>query len=373
MKTKLISMLLIAVMLISSVCTVFASDVISVFVDGKQVEFDVHPVSENGRTLVPMRYIFEALGADVQWHQEENKAIATKGSITIEITLNDNIMIRSGKEITLDVPAKAINGRTLVPARAIAEALDAKVVWDPDEYSVIITSPEKLEASTSNPEEAEARKVAKAYIEAVATLDIQKAAKLSVNGDELSADITEGNFTDYIIDTVIEEIQNAEGSTSVLTGTDETMSEYLRVLLEGGFDAFIKNITYDIDSVQEENGEYIYTVNITMPDSVYVESAIANSFDEEKINAISQEIVAELAASGKITPTLTEEELMALMMVPMAEKMVPVMADAISACKTSTTTETVTVVNKDGKWLVAEGEFGVDDIDFSSILGSINQ
>ncbi len=114
---------------------------ITVVVDGEELEFDVPPRAENGRILVPMRYIFEALGAEVNWIQDENRAIAAKDDITVDITLGNDTMYRNDAPIKLDVPAKAVDGRTLVPARAVSEALDAKVEWDQDTYTVTITSP----------------------------------------------------------------------------------------------------------------------------------------------------------------------------------------------------------------------------------------
>ena len=75
---------------------IFAStDVITVFVDGEQINFDVDPVTENDRTLVPMRAIFEALGATVTWDETTQTAIAVKDVNTIKITIDSNIMYKN--------------------------------------------------------------------------------------------------------------------------------------------------------------------------------------------------------------------------------------------------------------------------------------
>ena len=102
--------------------TKFASNPITVMVDGKFVEFDVPPTIIDGRTLVPVRGIFEALGATVEWDQATKTASSTLGKDSVSLTLGSNIMKKNNEEITLDVPATIIDGRTLVPARAIAEA-----------------------------------------------------------------------------------------------------------------------------------------------------------------------------------------------------------------------------------------------------------
>ena len=135
-----IIMILVCMLCCATVASAAEEKVISVYVDGNKIEFDVPPTSENGRTLVPLRYIFEALGATVEWIQEESRAIAQKDGIIIDLTLGSDVMYRNDAPITLDVAAKAVDGRILVPARAVSEALDADVVWDADTYSVIITS-----------------------------------------------------------------------------------------------------------------------------------------------------------------------------------------------------------------------------------------
>ena len=103
---------------------------ITVFVDGKQIEFDVEPIMESDRVLVPMRFIFEALGAEVSWDDPTGTATAIKDETTINVTIDSNIMLKNGEEITLDVPARLIGERTLVPVRAVSEGLEASVEWD---------------------------------------------------------------------------------------------------------------------------------------------------------------------------------------------------------------------------------------------------
>lgn len=113
---------------------------ISVVVDGKAIAFDQPPIVENNRTLVPMRAIFEAIGAEIFWNESTQTVTATKGSTTIVIQIGNNIMTKNGGEIALDIPAKLINSRTLVPVRAISEAFGATVKWDEENNTVLITS-----------------------------------------------------------------------------------------------------------------------------------------------------------------------------------------------------------------------------------------
>ena len=112
---------------------------IKVLVNGAAVTFDQPPIIENGRTLVPLRAIFEALGATVEWEQSTQTVTAVKDDITIILKIGDVFLTKNGERITLDVPAKIVGGRTLVPARAVAESFGAEVGWDQATRTVTIT------------------------------------------------------------------------------------------------------------------------------------------------------------------------------------------------------------------------------------------
>ena len=135
--------------------TAFADGDITVSVNGTNVVFDQAPVIENDRTLVPMRAIFEALGATVEWDGEtrtvtSTKAITAEHNKTVKLTIDsaDMVIVDSVGEaaeeatVTLDVPAKIINDRTMVPVRAISEAMACVVEWDGEARAVIITTDE---------------------------------------------------------------------------------------------------------------------------------------------------------------------------------------------------------------------------------------
>jgi len=111
---------------------------IDVKINGASIEFDQPPIIEEGRTLVPMRAIFEALGAEVVWDGDTQTAIGTKDDIEIRITIDNNIMYKNGTEIVLDTPSRLVGDRTLVPVRAIAESFGAVVDWDEDSRTVQI-------------------------------------------------------------------------------------------------------------------------------------------------------------------------------------------------------------------------------------------
>lgn len=113
---------------------------IKVVLNGQNLVFDQPPVLLNDRTLVPLRVIFEALGAQVEWEEATQTVTAVKGSDTIVLQINSTQMKAGDKTVTLDVPAQLINDRTLVPVRAVSEAFGCSVDWDDASQTVIITA-----------------------------------------------------------------------------------------------------------------------------------------------------------------------------------------------------------------------------------------
>ena len=106
--------------------------------DNKYIYSDVEPFTINGRTLVPLRAIFEALDANVTWDELTATATGEKNGTVIKITENSTIAYVNDKEVILDSPAIIKNGRFLVPVRFVAESFGIKVNWDDFSKTVII-------------------------------------------------------------------------------------------------------------------------------------------------------------------------------------------------------------------------------------------
>ncbi|KAF1084161.1 N-acetylmuramoyl-L-alanine amidase AmiC precursor [Sporotomaculum syntrophicum] len=102
---------------------------VEVYVTGKIVQFDVPPVVDtaSNRTLVPFRHIFEALGAEVWFDSRANAAFGKKGDLTIELPVNQKVAYKNNEHIQLDVATQVVNGRTMVPLRFISESLGCQV------------------------------------------------------------------------------------------------------------------------------------------------------------------------------------------------------------------------------------------------------
>lgn len=140
---KKILLVIVSLFMFSS--SVFAMDNIGVKLNGELLEFDQKPVIENERTLVPLRAIFEKLGAEVGWIDETQTVTANDGTTNINLRIGDKIAYVNGKAYELDVPAKIIGERTMVPVRFVSEALGAIVDWDPVTWTVLIDREKKTE------------------------------------------------------------------------------------------------------------------------------------------------------------------------------------------------------------------------------------
>ncbi len=118
------------------------SDGINIKVNNIHIYCDVEPTIINSRTMVPLRAIFEALNSKVTWDEATKTAtgISSDGLTTVQITNGSNIGIVNGKEVYLDSPAVILNGRFLVPARFVSESLGALVSWDDYSKTVGIVS-----------------------------------------------------------------------------------------------------------------------------------------------------------------------------------------------------------------------------------------
>lgn len=131
MKKISIFLVIILLMNIAGPLKVLADEQpIKVSINGKLVEFDVPPTIINGRTLVPVRAIFETFFMNVEWDGGTKTIEAYNRNNEIIMTIDNKIAYINGKKYELDVPPMIISGRTLVPIRFIAESLGAKVGWD---------------------------------------------------------------------------------------------------------------------------------------------------------------------------------------------------------------------------------------------------
>lgn len=136
-KTKVL-LLALTIILAFSVFTgiVNAAETIKVAVDGTALNMDVAPVMESDRVLVPFRFIAESLGGLVSWNEGTKTVTIKTADKEVSLPVGKTTATINGKNVSLDVPAKIINGRTLVPVRFISESLGANVDWISAEKTV---------------------------------------------------------------------------------------------------------------------------------------------------------------------------------------------------------------------------------------------
>lgn len=113
---------------------------ISVYIDDKHVSFRTNPYMENDRIMVPMRKIFEELGATVTWDNDTQSVTAVKDKTTAILAIGLNIMYINSEPTALDNPPALVYDTTYVPLRAVSEALGCVVEWENDKNKVVITS-----------------------------------------------------------------------------------------------------------------------------------------------------------------------------------------------------------------------------------------
>ncbi len=122
--------------------SITASPDIKIKLNNKFLHFDQKPIIEKGTTLVPFRAILEELGASVEWNEKNRTIICRKKNITVIMKIGSKEMSVNSKKVILDVEPKIINNRTLIPLRAVSQAFNAEVKWNPDTYTAEINTNE---------------------------------------------------------------------------------------------------------------------------------------------------------------------------------------------------------------------------------------
>lgn len=147
---KIISLMLATAALSASTAVLAASP--SVILNGQKLVFDTDPYIEDDLTMVPFRAIFEAVGANVVWDESTRTVIAMgnlKGSTTwITLQIDSAYAFVNDQKVQLEKAAEITNDSTFVPLRFVMESLGADVEWDNDTYSVLITTNQEAEDGT---------------------------------------------------------------------------------------------------------------------------------------------------------------------------------------------------------------------------------
>lgn len=199
-------------------------------------ENQMPPIIFENRTLVPVREVFEKLGGTVEWDAEARKVTVRMDKRTIELTIDNNVAIVDGSEVSLDVPAKVMNSKTLVPVRFISENAGLNVEWDNDTHTVTVTKAEE-----ENPEdEFTVSKDMQAIVDDLlakseVTFRMPMTVKIPKTNSLTCVGLTEEQFTKYVADSVMHEsgISPANSSLCVVKLSDDAnVAELKQAILD---------------------------------------------------------------------------------------------------------------------------------------------
>lgn len=112
--------------------TILEAQTIPIYFNSQPIKLKQNPVIQNGATLVPLRGVFETLGFDVKWDASTNKINMNKDDLNMTLQIGNTNAIVNGENKKLAVPPKIINGNTMVPLRFVSEAAGYDVNWNSD-------------------------------------------------------------------------------------------------------------------------------------------------------------------------------------------------------------------------------------------------
>ncbi len=240
MKAKGIWLLIV----LAGTCALAAGQAISVFVDGEPVKFPgIGPQRVGGRVLVPLRGVMEKLGAYVGYDPATRTVTATRGDVDLSLKIGERNAVVNGQAVTLDVPAQELRGSTLVPLRFMGEALGADVKWDNTTNTVNITtagtppSPEPNPIPTPGPVRIQSFEVdAPDYLRAGSRIDFtltgtpRGAATVQIPGvaavialRETSFGVYQGSYTLPAVDAKPLTLSKASAIAALKVGSDEKL------------------------------------------------------------------------------------------------------------------------------------------------------
>lgn len=211
-----------------SCASAFAYPPVTVVVDGQTLSFDQPPVIQDDRVLVPMRAIFQALGAAVYWDEPAQTVTAQTAADSLQFRIGDTGLYKNGAlAYSMSVPAQIINERTLVPIRAVSESFGAAVGWDEASYTVTIQSggqtvtPAQPITPTENNSDIQSGPKAGGFSAEVRAED--GTAVLTVT---LECDIVETGSAAERINTALAELTFAEGQGFLREYSDAALRAY---------------------------------------------------------------------------------------------------------------------------------------------------
>lgn len=191
---------------------------VSVVIDGAALESDQPAVIINDRTMVPIRAIGEALGVDFEWDGETKTVTFSQGDVSAALVIGETTLTVTAAgvsaEVELDSPAVIVNERTLVPVRFISENFGAEVDWDSDTKTVTITPAAEEEEEV---------------VEEVVEEEEEEAEEIDADALAEAEDLIEKAeaCSDFLYDYVTEMTEDQEADYDDFNDAVKTMTEVL--------------------------------------------------------------------------------------------------------------------------------------------------
>lgn len=326
-----------------------------------------------GRTMVPLRAIFEALGATVEWNQETKTVTSVLGETEVSLTIGENKLIKNGEETALDVPALIMNGRTLVPVRAVSESFGVYVEWDAKSRTVVLTKVlDKSEASkpAGNEENvpAEAKETLTKAFDALLCLNLNEAAKYSTMPEAISSLNISGmddllSAIGYDRDTIAAAfLENKGVDSETYLAFGEAIADISVDIIKGTF-AKIDYAVVSYNVVSDDRIEFEYVTYVPNMEP------FVNDFGD-LLNTAIESATYELMFTVEDLESKSEKEIydsLAPLMKKHAEPLVSELVNNVGVCIDGEASRG-TLVKVNGTWLV---EVDQEDLDAFEELGNI--
>lgn len=243
---KLIASLLAVSLLAFPVVQVSADENISLTVNGEKVETQVPPTIIDGRTMVPVRDIFEACGAKVNWDANTKTITGEKGNTTVVMQIDSNMLFINEDVTEMDATPVIIDGRTLAPARYVAESFGGIVDWDAENKVVIIDVTDDEEVTETTTEET-----------TQSTTVTEETTETTTVTETRTVATTVAEPSDMIVKTVRTDLQKAIGTYSL--GSYETAGKFKATAIKQTTDNWTSMATTTIDKRYVSVSKVFYT------------------------------------------------------------------------------------------------------------------
>lgn len=200
-------MLFVLTIIVLMIPALVFADNVTVLFNGEKLEFpDAKPfINTDSRTMIPLRFVSETLGAEVDWNAHTKTVTITQEETVIELTIGANYASKNGQSISLDTRAIIYYDRTMIPLRFVSEVLGATVDWNANTKTVVITKEIPVE---------EKPVVEKPSVEEKPKIDVPTTDFQPTKPGEVPEELTKEHYY-YYMDRAIETIQFEDGIISI--------------------------------------------------------------------------------------------------------------------------------------------------------------